>query len=581
MALPNSMRRFSPVVKVFAALYWCIFLIDAEDFYHLTPYHVPYLAVCAAGLFCYGWNLRKPPEALGKLDRFLTVGLSLLLSAAVLLANYKLFPFSEKLRTGMNGLLCLIGSYFLFHQIALAVRTYVRGLQDIPSFSYDRKWIFWGSFGCLAALYFLVFWCALYPGTMTYDSIEQIRQVLVGNYVSHNFFWHTQFMRLTIGLGLKLFGDLNAAAAVYSCCSLLIMSAIFAGVIYTVYEYTGRPALAVVSFLFYLLMPYHIVYSVTLWKDVFFGGVVTLFALGAFRTLKGLGKHPKANLVLTVLSAIGMCMLRSNGLLAMVACVVVFALFFFKTRKKLLLVMAGTLVAGYILAQPVPTLMGVVPADFVESLSIPIQQVARVVADGCPLTEEEQAMLDAVVDTEQIPEAYLLWLSDPMKMLVRAGHNTDALKTWPYLKLYIRLGLKYPGEYIRAWVDQTKGFWNGGYRYYRWYTEVLENDYGLALTVHVPQVRTLLDSYGDAFLNNPMLVLFCCIGFFTWLLLYCTYAACVRRDRAAIFTTVPFHMVILTLLVATPVASEFRYIYAVFCAMPLLLVISFCGKAAK
>lgn len=56
-----------------------------------------------------------------------------------------------------------------------------------------------------------------------------------------------------------------------------------------------------------------------------------------------------------------------------------------------------------------------------------------------------------------------------------------------------------------------------------------------------------------------------------------SYFALIKRNREMLFITIPFIAVILSLLVATPVYSEFRYAYAVFCGFPFVLAIAF-GK---
>ena len=54
-----------------------------------------------------------------------------------------------------------------------------------------------------------------------------------------------------------------------------------------------------------------------------------------------------------------------------------------------------------------------------------------------------------------------------------------------------------------------------------------------------------------------------------------TYVAVVERNRFNLFVSVPFLMVILSLMIATPVYAEFRYSYAVFCGIPFVLAICF------
>ena len=576
MRQPKWAAPILSLLKPCAALYWCVLLITSEADFSLTPYVLPYLAVCAAGFYCWGRNRKAPSVPAKGLDRFLTLALPFLLTCAVVLANYKVYlPAYDRLLTklecGVSLLLSAIGAFFLFHQIALTVFAQVRGQPRWTGFASDRKWIFWGSFVCLAGLYFLNFWAVLYPGVMTVDSVDQLRQILAGEYSNHHPYWHTQIIRLAVQLGLALFGNLTDAVAIYSVFSLLCMAAVFSGVVDTVYRLSGRRRFAALAFVYYFAMPYHILYSVTMWKDVFFGAAVTLFAMGVLRTLLGIGRHPRGNLVLTLCAALGMCLLRSNGLIAYLAALVVFLLLFWKERKRLAVLLAAVAVAGICLTGPVLTLLNVAPVNIVESLSIPLQQIGRTVYDGRALTQEQQTLLDAVMDTEAISNVYTPWISDPMKNLVSQKKNWSALTEPDYGKLYFSLGLRYPGEYLSAWVDQTQGYWNGGYQFWVRAYGITENDWGLEVLPRSDTLRQLFISYSESFLTQPMLQLFMSIGFFVWMLLYCAYAACIRRDKAALFLCVPILCVLLTLLIATPVAAEHRYAYSLFCTIPLAL----------
>ena len=49
--------------------------------------------------------------------------------------------------------------------------------------------------------------------------------------------------------------------------------------------------------------------------------------------------------------------------------------------------------------------------------------------------------------------------------------------------------------------------------------------------------------------------------------------ALLRKDKQGAFASLPILAIVLSLLVATPVYSEFRYIYAAFCALPMIITI--------
>ena len=82
------------------------------------------------------------------------------------------------------------------------------------------------------------------------------------------------------------------------------------------------------------------------------------------------------------------------------------------------------------------------------------------VAEGRPLTQEQETLIDRVVtDSSLIPDYYNPSISNPVKALV-TYNNADAITEAPadYGRLWIQLGLEYPADYIKAFIDQTKGY---------------------------------------------------------------------------------------------------------------------------
>ena len=146
-----------------------------------------------------------------------------------------------------------------------------------------------------------------------------------------------------------------------------------------------------------------------------------------------------------------------------------------------------------------------------------------------------------------------------------------------YLKLYIRLGLKYPDEYIFAWADQTKGYWNGGYNYWIWNLNVAKNDLGIERKTICPFLKNLNEQYLSLFKGKNIFTLFVSIGFNTWLLILLLIYNILERKQQFILT-IPILFITGTLLIATPVYSEFRYIYALFICLPFLIIINLKGE---
>ena len=292
------------------------------------------------------------------------------------------------------------------------------------------------------------------------------------------------------------------------------------------------------------------------------------------------------NYVGLIITAFGVCLLRSNGYFVFVFTVLCFLLLWKLSKKRIVMVMLIVLAGSFVLKHPVLKAIGVTQPDLIESLSIPSQQIARDIVDHNDLTDEQKELLSRVIDIDRIPESYSPFISDPIKNLVREKGNQGYIRqnTTGFIRLYFSLGVKHPLTYLRGWIDQTRGYWNAGYDYWRWYDGVVENGLGIYRTVHSERAHTILTWYLTQFSNQPALWIFLCIGFFDWMMLIALYIAIVRKDKVGVMLTIPNIMVVLSLLAATPVYSEFRYNYSVFCALPIVCALVLrpetlvCGK---
>ena len=138
------------------------------------------------------------------------------------------------------------------------------------------------------------------------------------------------------------------------------------------------------------------------------------------------------------------------------------------------------------------------------------------------------------------------------------------------LRLWIRIGLKNPGAYVRAWIDQTVGYWNSGYRYWIWRTTVRKNDFGISQAPLLPGVRNIFETWFRVFYDLQVFAPFRSVGLHTWITAAVFMVLWIRR-RKEILLTIPVLTVVGTLLLAAPVFCEFRYAYAMFASMPMTI----------
>ena len=131
-------------------------------------------------------------------------------------------------------------------------------------------------FVAISAVYAIIYVCCYYPGLLSLDSIDQVSQTFTGKYSNHQPFYHTLIIGLFIRCGLAVFGDINSAVATYVVFQMLFMAATFAFVIYNMALLNVPTRICSVTCVWYCIMPFHIMYSFTVWKDVYFGAFVTL-----------------------------------------------------------------------------------------------------------------------------------------------------------------------------------------------------------------------------------------------------------------------------------------------------------------
>ena len=443
--------------------------------------------------------------------------------------------------------------------------------------------LLWGAVGFLCYLpYFLAF----YPGVTTPDSIWQIRQALhLVPYNSQHPFLHTLFIELCMRIRG---GDVNRGNAVYSLLQMGFLCVCYQAVLTMLRKELAPRWFLVLCWMFFFLCPYCAVYSITMWKDVPFGAaVLVLFVYVWHRCRRQAVWTPGARILFFVLSLL-VSLLRSNGFIAWCIFILVFALADWRRFRRLLVPSVLVILCTILWNGPIQNACGVEKADFTEALSIPLQQVTYTVIEDEKdeehelITEDEYAVLSEVMDVAKAADMHDTWLADATKDLVRQSGGGEKIKAHPfrYAAVYLRIGLRNPKCYRKAWYDQTYGYYmptlgtKAGYS-----SEVQENDIGLVRTYHLPYAAVI---FMYNILNNftQVYTYAWCAAYNFYLLAASMIALTVRAHRyvrrghartgtaALSLGTAYVYMlplgVLITVLLSTPVANDLRYVWALF-----------------
>lgn len=443
----------------------------------------------------------------------------------------------------------------------------------------------------LCILCWLPYFLYQYPGIMTPDSIVQFEQVLgINPYSNHHPWMHTLLIKLLYTIGYQLTGSMLAALSFYTFFQMCLLAFSVSYFINTLKLCRINPYICIVCTLFYALIPYHGVYSVTLWKDIPFAAAVLCFGCALIRLALTLN-IPSAGAIASslhgciqqginwsvyILSGLMLCLFRSNGWYAFLLCFPFLLIYFRKKAKIMFPVLFGIVGTALIIKVPVMNAFGVTQPDFIESLSIPTQQISAVLCNDRELLPEELELIENVIDLTYIKELYNPYFADNMKELVRAG-NQSYLETHKseFFKLWLHLGLRYPGDHLTAYIRQTYGYW-----YPDSFYPVADAE-GISATSlgvsHTPLIRGPLVVKGKEIAVKlggmlPLYGILWSMGAACWVLIFCIGNALIRGEKAKLILYLPSMALLLTVLIATPVATEFRYVYFLVFSLPFYLI---------
>ena len=515
--------------------------------------------------------------------------LSLIFSALYMAVDYPRYIETLTSRLFRLGILTVVFTGFvtLFYNLLLFLFSYSAHKKSLCRLLLTPEGFLPSSFPArhtglcgflLCMLCWMFYFLYQYPGIMTPDSINQLEQVLhVISYSNHHPWVHTLLISVFYHLGYLLTGNMVVAMSFYTFFQMCVLAFSVSFFLNTLRRFQVKPAVCLILSLFYALVPYNGVFSVTVWKDIPFAAGVLVFVCCLLRLTfftKG------TDLVLFVLSGLSICLMRSNGWYAFLLCLP-FLFFYFRRHWKLLYpLLAGIFLTALVIKYPVMNAAHVTQPDLIESLAVPTQQIAAVLCKDRPLREDQRALIENVVDLTYIKELYDPYYADNIKELVRAG-NQDYLREHKkeFLKLYLELFLAYPGDYLTAYIHQTYGYWYPDSFYLVAEAEgVSATSLGISHTplIRGPVVIKLKEISVKLGSMLPLYGTLWSMGVALWVLLFCVGNAFVRHEKWKLMLYLPFLALLLSVLIATPVATEFRYVYFLMLALPFYLLMALC-----
>jgi hypothetical protein len=457
-------------------------------------------------------------------------------------------------------------------------------------FARPRAWL---PLAAVLLLAWLPYYFWTFPGVVSNDSITQLKEIFgvlpleAGNPVFQTFLLGA-FARLGIAVGSP-----DAGVALYCCLQALLMALLMGNLLHSMALAQMPRWLLWASLAFLALCPVFPLFAFCVGKDTNFAMAVLWFSLEVWKLLRlpqegtAPGRKPGLGRVALrlSLSAALVLLLRNPGaylLLLTLAPLSLWALV--QGRKKatmplwrpLALALAVAAALWLCLRLLLLPSLPIAPMPETEEYSLPLQQVARVVASEPEnLTEAERQTIAAVLDWDQIKARYNGELSDPIKLLWK--QNATAREKQAFFQLWLRLAPRHAATYFSATFHNAYGYLCPGYLSTikptlligkQGRTEALDPFFFFSVNPGSPDLKAAM----GALTANPLGRLLVSPGLYGWIVLFALVVLLSARPKRLLLAAAPV-LFCLTGCLLSAVNGYFRYAMPLYFCAPFLLAL--------
>ncbi|MGN0348923.1 MAG: DUF6020 family protein [Roseburia sp.] len=419
-------------------------------------------------------------------------------------------------------------------------------------------------------------WLAFYPCIYAYDAMMQTHYCIEqGLWTNQQPLLHTMLLGIFWELAKLFGGNLASGMAMYAFFQMLALDGALTYALTWLYEKRVRGIRWMV--LWCAFFPVHPMLAISITKDTLFAAISLVLVVYQFKCME---KKPKPWSVMgiTLLAAIAL-LLRNNAIYAL-ALAAVLSLLILRGRERKLYVLVAV-AATCIFTVGKYGMMegtGAAPSPTVESLCVPLQQMARVgkYADA--------GAVRAYISEDAI-WAYNEVIADPVKWTVMDRGIDDV---GAFLRTWVSVGIRYTRLYLDAFLANTAGYWYPDdtltvQRLYYLQTASINPGDGICdieITSKLPFLyERLCQWFGNSnqYTENVVLSFFCNIPVYTWLLIFYFFYMVYKKKWRLLLPVMFLGAYFLTLLLGPCVLV--RYAYLIMVAAPVLIgILMITGK---
>lgn len=435
----------------------------------------------------------------------------------------------------------------------------------------------------IAALW-LPYLLAYWPGLIFGDTLSSLNQIFGAPLSNHHPVVFTLAMKLCIQVATIIGLSRTSGIALYTILQMTFM-AICLGylAVWFIERLDVQKQFVWLMVAIFGISPYIASYSIALWKDPVFSCsiciICVILADAVLAREVALSQFQK--IALCLLSFLAM-LFRNNGVYIVLALVLLLtaASIVSHVRKQsfgyvsILLPLCISLAAYLVISGPVYSALHVIPTEKVESLGIPLNQMARVAALNGDMSDSDRTYMDSLLPLEQYKDKYRPTCTDMLKWDPEFNSEPLSNNFWSH---WISMMIRNPKVYFEAWEMQTCGYWtvnvsaavqntsniNGGV------PRNLNPEYSIGYDITSKNLLSL-DNIRNAL---PLSSYSIPGGFVFWILIFACTILILNKRWQWILPILPLLLLYGTLFIASPIWYWPRYIFTAQLALPVAIVL--------
>ena len=534
----------------------------------LEPYNM--LSILLFVIMYYGIYKTNLNHSYKKEFSIISLMLGFLLVLGRILYNLRFDPVTNSLSEliSIKSIIFILGiSSLIYIFFSLVV---IRMIKYINNNDIKINNIFKLSFIIIFGVY-LIYYLIYYPGILTGDSIDEINMIL-GNVPlnDHHTVFHIIFLTIPFKITSLCTNNINVCVGIITLVQIFIMSLILSFSINYLYKKNTPKFILIGLILYYALLPINGFYSITMWKDIIFSLLIVLLTIECQKLIGKKNNITIKNSYTFIIISILTILSRNNAIyMYVILCLLTLIIF----RKKLLtILLMFVIIFGtyFTIKGPIYNYFNIEKSSSSEYIAIPLQQIGRMAYKNIKLTKSEEKEINKVIPISRLKEVYNPEIVDPIKFDDLYNKEVFENNKGKYFALWLNLCIKHPVVAVESYLTSTLGYWYPGVEYWVTIDSIDSNDLGIRNVSIVPEnIRNKFSKITST--QVPLIGFTKCIGLCIWTIFLLGYIAIKRKRKEVLYSFIPVIGIWLTLLLATPVIAEFRYIYCAYLCIPLFV----------